>query len=543
MTKYVLVIIDSGGIQDYVFGSNKLQLNVAASYLVALATRDWVIETLSDDGLGLTHNVLNINDEGMPFDLSKKIEEGEIDVEVILAGGGNTRLIFREGTDAQEFIRRLSYRILEEAPGLRITFQSKTFDWDKDALGGKDGIIAKAIRELARRKAQLSQHPPVLGMGVTVQDIYTGLPAVGINKDGNAVSAEIAAKFKKLDEANQRLHDLFKSEMEGYKFAWRFEDIKSPVDSTRDDDTARYIAVVHADGNSMGKRIRALSDTFDQAGDGNRKYINATRTFSESIRKRALKTVRQLIQKTIAVLGAPTRDTYLPFRPIVFGGDDITFVTEGHWGLTLAAYYIQQFSSGYYTDGEKNYRAYARAGVAVVKAHYPFARAYELAESLAQSAKEQIPDGGQGSAIDWHFAPLGPIFDLKEIRKREYTGDNGGNLLMRPVHFATESNDWRSWNNLKKIVREFNEKDKWTEKHNKVMRLRSALRQGPNAVKNFIKTYKVDLLPEVEGLTKDVRKTGWTENRCVYFDAIETKDFFIPLEAQPSEKDEEAHHA
>ena len=77
----------------------------------------------------------------------------------------------------------------------------------------------------------------------------------------------------------------------------------------------------------------------------------------------------------------------LPFRPIVFGGDDVTFVCEGRLGLPLAAHYLTRLASEILPDGDP---LYARAGIAIVKTHYPFARAYELAGRLGDSAKAFI---------------------------------------------------------------------------------------------------------------------------------------------------------
>ena len=75
---------------------------------------------------------------------------------------------------------------------------------------------------------------------------------------------------------------------------------------------------------------------------------------------------------------------YLPFRPLVYGGDDVTFVCDGRLGLELAAIYLQAF------EKEKDFTACA--GICVVKTHYPFARAYQLSEELCRKAKKFIPE-------------------------------------------------------------------------------------------------------------------------------------------------------
>ncbi len=63
----------------------------------------------------------------------------------------------------------------------------------------------------------------------------------------------------------------------------------------------------------------------------------------------------------------------------------------------------------------------ACAGIAIVKSHYPFARAYALAEELTRSAKSyRTKETIVGSCLDWHFALSGLGGSIKEIRDREY---------------------------------------------------------------------------------------------------------------------------
>ena len=534
MTNYILTIVDSGGIQDYIFGSNKLQLNLAASYLVDTATRAWVKETLDKEKI--KHN---LDDEGFdaakPFLPGLTIESGKVEAEVILAGGGNTQILFRNESLAKQFARRLSRKVLTEAPGLKITIIHAPFAWENEQLWGREGVVDRTVKKLAQRKARLSQLPSTLGLGVTAQGNYTGLPAVAM--DGKlGVAAEIAAKLAVVDEANSRLSS-FLDMSHGYKFPWQFEDLGQK------EGESNYIAVVHADGNGMGNRVRMVGE---EAGN-NREYVEKMRAFSQSIRKAALETLQETVDKLVEIVEDEAfkerihlKERYLPFRPIVFGGDDIAFVAEGHLGLTLAAFYLQKFSEKKYAD---NKPAYVRAGVAIVKAHFPFARAYALAEDLARSAKgriRKVSREGEAVAMDWHIASLGPIFSLDEIRKREYTADNGKSLLMRPVLLG-EFDDWQTWKNMESLVKAFNEDEEWRERHNKVMRLRSVLRQDHQAVEHFRKAYRIGKLPEITGLSGVVRERGWEDGHCGYFDAIETKDFFIPLERQGQQA--EVQHA
>lgn len=88
-------------------------------------------------------------------------------------------------------------------------------------------------------------------------------------------------------------------------------------------------------------------------------------------------------------------------------------------------------------------------GVAVVKTHYPFARAYDLAEKLCDSAKSYIKESRFNekglTAMDRHFGVGGMVLELQEIRKREYMASTGS-LLMRPISFlSVNQHEWRTW--------------------------------------------------------------------------------------------------
>jgi len=550
MTEYTLTIVDTTGIQNYVFGANQLKQNVGASYLVASATRGWVHECLPEP-----HNVVSLDVADASF-TDAKIEEGELAAEVVYAGGGNTVILFRSEDDAKRFVGDLSLKVFAEAPGLGIVIVHRQFGWGDKALGGKEGVVNQAMAKLAKRKAAAPMPMALPGLSVTAECAFTNLPASGQHPDpdkNSPVSAEVLAKLEHFDNANDRLKKVVKDVLskDGFKydFAMQFEDFGQSFGESN------YIAVVHADGNGMGKRVKKISKAYDRP-DQNRRYIAATRQFSESIRVAAIEALKEITRFLVdsVEVGTDKKRTrslgdervvlngnLLPFRPIVFGGDDFTFVAEGRLGLALAARYLEIFRNKMYSDGEK---AYCRAGVAIVKTHYPFARAYILAESLAASAKARLRDistEGKATALDWHLATTSMLGSLKEIRQREYVGRNGGSLLTRPV-MISEDVGWRTWDHFAQVVSDFQTGEAWKDRRNKVKALRVALRDGPDAVKNFIAAYDgVNTLPDIDG-DGSLMKTGWKEEdgkwRCGYFDAIEMMDMYISL--QDSQEEESA---
>lgn len=126
---YTLTVIDTTGIQDYIFGSNVLKHNVGASALVHWATNDWVCEELIR--LGET----NINKE-CKFNEST-IDGNDLTSELIYAGGGNTIILFKNYEIARKFTRKLTRRVLYEAPGLQLVIAHTDVDWDKKTISPK----------------------------------------------------------------------------------------------------------------------------------------------------------------------------------------------------------------------------------------------------------------------------------------------------------------------------------------------------------------------------------------------------------------------
>jgi len=221
---------------------------------------------------------------------------------------------------------------------------------------------------------------------------------------------------------------------------------------------------------------------------------------------------------------------HLPIRPLIFGGEDVVFVCDGRLALALSAFFLKLMED---QELEDNKPPYTRAGIAIVKAHYPFARAYSLAENLASSAKERINEidekNKQISALDWHLAMTGLAGGIGEIRDREYLSDENKKLFMRPLSLKGKtSTDWRVWADFKKVIDEFQEG--WKGKRSKVKTLREALRHGADKTEEFLKLTGTEL-PRM--IHTNLEKRGWEGSaggRCGYFDAIEIMDIFFPLD-------------
>lgn len=586
----VLTVIDTTGIQNYIFGSNRLRENIGASEIVARATSEWIYEVIrrKSSKVGWTANLLpeQIRD-GNPIwrgafaelDKSKEIEKDELTAEVIYAGGGNTLVLFDSQQRADEFVRAYSRLLLECAPGLDVVIgHSESFDMATVNEQGQPAIIPaleKAMKEIGALKANRPLSAPLMGLGVTVECASTGGVAVGKPPDENSyLSAEALAKLRWGDRANERLRtELFNDDLKGkwkalvenskplfHPFAPEEEGgdflLNHPLSFNllgRTQGETSYIAVIHTDGNGMGQRVKNAGNQ----AKSNQEWITEARKFSKAIYDANL----AALQETIALLltriekkeNEPLRvmsehnesfelckddegQPCLPLRPLIFGGEDVALVCDGRLGLALTAYYLKQAERQPLPDGQP---LYTRAGVAIVKARYPFARAYALAEDLAKSAKFRIKEAKekQGientSALDWHIASTGLAGDVREIRRREYEV-KAGSLTARPLLLRTISawsDGWRSWEAFEQIITEFLDPEKWRERRNKVKALQTALRGGPEVTKEFIKLYRLDELPSISNGPSAIGLVGWHGKRCGYFDAIEAIDLFFPLES------------
>ena len=536
----VVTILDTTGIQPYIFGSNRLRENVGASYLVSQATDKWVKQVFKD--LKKNQNwKIQIPDqpEDKPY-----IEDGELTAELVYAGGGNTVLLFKTFDDAKEFTRKLSRKILEEAPGINLVAAHKEFNWGSKSLYKVIQDVMK--NDIDRSKQQRIASDPLLGLGVTAACRSTQLVAMGMSEkfeeDGAyLISREIQNKLEVVPFANHELEKTFRS---NYKFPLRTDQMgRASGDSS-------YVAVVHADGNRMGDRFQEIGKDKD-----NRAYITAVRKLSHDINQAGIKALREVIrilEKGIEKGKFDITDNYLPLRPIVYGGDDVTFVCDGRLGIELAALYLKEFEKQVVSYGDK---LTACAGVCIVKSHYPFARAYKLSEDLCGSAKKYAKNKAKDknnftgqeldfSAIDWHLAASGLIGSVSDIREREYQISKDKLLYMRPVLLTQNDDEWRTWQGIAKVIQELNDGERWKDKRNKVIALREILRKGSRATEEYLKAYGLGKLPCFSSRSTiqltNLAKSGWIDDSgkriCGYFDAIEAMEFYVSLTEDTNEQ-------
>jgi hypothetical protein len=539
MTGATLTLIDVRSVQNYLFNANELKQNLGASALVEQATHEWIFRFLPEK----CNAQWRSKEYRIEFD-ARTIEKDDLDAEVIFMGGGNAAILFSTFELAKYFTEEYTEHLLVNAPGLEASVAHiKDVDMGKPSALKNAWATMQSV-EMPKQKARLVAQP-LLGLSVTAECAYTGLPAVKdapknpeTTEPSVLVSAQSLVKQDKktVDTANNRLKDLLP--IKGFEYPLDFEDLGGERGKSS------FIAVVHADGNGMGSRLQAHTEH-----DDNREMIRRMREFSEKLNQVGLEAM-QTVRDYLAMYSGELPDRFdpneivrinnfrLPIRPLVFGGDDVTFVCDGRLGLALAAKLLQSFSTAELPD-KKN--AYACAGVAIVHSHYPFARAYKLAEDLCQSAKEKAREwdpenkekkaGSCVSFINWHVALSGRTLDWDETQKREFSNPNG-QLLQRPL--MVEKSDevpipraWQTWQTFTEQVKGFRSPESfWSTQRNKQKDLREILRQGEAQTRKF--TQQNGDMPKFPNMpSNDVVESGWHDRQCLYFDALEALDFFV----------------
>lgn len=519
---FVMTLLDTTGIQSYIFRSNILKHIMGASGLVHLATHDWADQVLRSKTIGSS----NVRQDGS-LDTNQHIEDGVLDAELVYRGGGNVLILFKNKDLAKSFTTCLTERLLREAPGLEVVVVHEEIPEDIFGAGAVNlkQHLQNLFQSANQKKKNRKFNVGMPGLGVTAACPYTQKPVTDRLQD-EFVSAEI---FCKEQAGYQYAKEYFDKEYQKargkYDFVLQFNQFSA-------ENKGSYMAVVHADGTGMGQRILDLLDStkFSTA----RAKLDALRAFSDSIKITVREVMSALIekladkaQKRIIPLAAES----LPFRPIVVDGDDITFVCDGKIGLTASAILLKEFSKHGLSDGRGVISC--RVGTAVMKSHFPFSRAYQLAEELNQSARDfakaNIADNGLPSmAMDWYIATSGEIsslVDLKQKHSFHNNVDGDFSLFMRPVLLSSTST-WRTWENFENLVNTFTNDPTWSAIHSKLRGLRDVIKEGSNAVQKYCTEQCLPALPSVQQGGQQIDQII-ADQHTVHYDALEAEDFII----------------
>ena len=518
-TNQCIVVFGAVSIQRYIFQSNRLKEIIGASYLAKFWFDEGLIASIKTANCSIDTTAWDAYKDNPSISLPDVPVGMTEDVNVIYIGGGNAALLCRDRYIATKVVKTWSRELLEKAPGLRVAVgYSEVIDSLSDAY-------ITALQELARCEEALPFGDSLYSLPVVRTCTTTGLPASVLSREDNNqnewISRSAASKREQVGTVNQlgeAQHDItneFKSVLKDKRFAIE-------LDKLGGGEGQSYIAVVHADGNGMGALLNRV--VRENTGD-NDKFLHRIRAFSASVSRlsqSALRETLQHFQDTLPLEGLRQSKNIFPFRPIVYGGDDLTFVCDGRVGLHLAAHYLQEFAKGKIQVSGESQSIDACAGVAIVHTKFPFAQAYGFADTLCGLAKSHRRDAGdsEGSWLDFQIIQEGVTGSVTALRSAQYRSFEGQTLHQRPYLVPGK------WDEFVTMLREFRSKQ-WPRSRAKS--LLQTLTQGPTATQRFIEgaNWRDVSLP-----TSDVDDTGWTggntpDRTTPYFDPLEALDFYL----------------
>jgi hypothetical protein len=494
-----LVLIETSGNQNYIFSTNKLKENVGASELTYRAGTAWVLEAVkqvrdvSKDNCHIGKNVNTSQQQDIDTEKLKNylldknnqnppIESSGSSVEVIIATSGKALLITKEEKAAKAIVRYVTHQATRYAPGLDIFGVIQEFCWGN---GGIVEAIAKIYKKYETYRSQRpSPHLRFLRLPIVDECDTSDFPASYWDKKtiDNVPKPRSAFSYKKrqFNKAGlQRIRNLVKlvvlNSNTSFGFSrppWKNSDIPEslPFITTlnfsrsirmlneefseedlqiRKDSNSEpsesikrldWLAVVHADGNSVGNIFlnfqKYIQNIPSNASEPDRKYIDALRKFSLAL---DICTERAFIN-ALDAFSNRRNDKLIPILPLVLGGDDLTVVCDGKSAIEFSRLFLQNFEretgSSQQDVGDivpqvaqgasLGTHLTACAGIAIIKPHFPFSVAYELSESLTKSAKTaKNISKDPCSALDFHVLYDTSSIRLEGIRKKlEFSSNN-----------------------------------------------------------------------------------------------------------------------
>lgn len=171
-----------------------------------------------------------------------------------------------------------------------------------------------------------------------------------------------------------------------------------------------YLALIHADGNGIGRRYNAWRAKYQGLPELAQEAHGEV--FFHSMRVAVRRALTTALTETFTESGGKR-----PYEVLMLGGDDLLLLCRADKALAFAERYCQELEGIELADGAPLHVA---MGVAIAKKSYPLHRLHELAESLASSAKRlyrALGDDAKASVIDWQVVTQSWFEGVAEVRR------------------------------------------------------------------------------------------------------------------------------
>ena len=448
-----LFVTAAKGLQSYVLRSDPMKEMVGSSEL---------IEWLPRAGGG---------DNGFMGRVLAGLHTGFQGGHTILAdASGAVRILFDEQSDAFLLARLWPLLAAEYAPGLEIVVS---------VVAVETNDLGQAI-QAAERELNVNRNLPVAAVPEAgpwvARNRRTGLPATQLlraldaeDRDARRPDAVDDESARKRNAASGTAHDtllkkILPKERQGLLLP---EDQKKreaywPLDLTKlTTRESSYIAVIHADANGLGSAMMSCLNRLGTPPDQGATYRNLCEAIENATEASAQSAIEHLLDSQLK-MDWTKPPSPIPFRPLVCAGEDFTCIVGAEFAIKFVETYLTALEAetknrfaGIGIDGVTALTGCA--GVVFCNSHFPFSRAYALAESLCGYAKKLSAREASAIAFLRVKSSLQPSDDCEALIAHHFdagTDDHKVRLTMNPylVGGATVSNLPRL-NDLFKLVK------------------------------------------------------------------------------------------
>lgn len=407
---FYLVRYEIRQIQNYIFQTSKIKSIKGGSMIVS----NYLLEALEDvlDEYKLSHDLHGLVEKAKEMPIQKIFTEDSqeagfrfnpgLDFQIAFFGGGNLHCFIKGEENTKKVSIALCKKFMIDTGLLRIVYAYEklkgtiTFSDFEEARKG----VEKKMREV---KLSMPKSNAAPALPFVYKDSITGFPYTHYlsGKERSFYTTPEAFKMTKLKE---------------YDFKMNRNEV-AEIDDLVDKGTDSYIAVMHIDGNNIGETINQLLENKEErinkrAKKKNRNPFDLTVKESQNLSKE----IFQAFNSTAEVV-LNDEDNGIRYKAVVNSGDDITIIVKATNAFKFLKEYMRKLQD--IDDGIFS----ACAGVAFVKSHFPFAKAYEIAEECCDIAKADVKKDWEKNkknrhacAFAYYIVQGGILGDVNESR-------------------------------------------------------------------------------------------------------------------------------
>lgn len=421
------VLIETASNQRTIFQTNRLRENIGASQLIYRVGKSFARRAI---------NAVNAKKPGA--------------AKPVVLSSGKAIVLARNENIARDIIEYVTWETLEKCPGVIARgAYAKIEQWTAEDLEKAIQKIHREVNDVAARLPSPAARFPRLPFVENCAS--SGYPARAENQKSAKVQGRAPAQSevilaRRRDTVVRAARARIRRNV---RIGALLDFLKQFEEASENKKIGDWIAIVHADGNGLGQIFLNFKDWIPGNARA-RNYVDALSCFSKAIdewsRTAAQAAISETWRDTIERI-ENGENLFVPVVPVILGGDDLTVICEGKRAVRFAARYLTAFeeASRKGLQDEELAKKFPRiaqelkflaaaAGVAIVKPHFPFHRAYELVEQLLKSAKTAKEKFGKTpcSALDFQVVFDTSGSELEPIRDRMTVDSSRESLTMRP---------------------------------------------------------------------------------------------------------------